>query len=89
MLDAPECPKGCGPLVVPGHPEYTAREGWVWCAACGHDYESEEDYARAVRAEDEYLALEGVKEAQERQVKRTVLDRQALADWNEWAAQHK
>ena len=96
MTDAPQCPEGCGPFGVPGHPESDRTlphdpqgwPGWVWCAACGYLWESDEDYALAVRAQDEYLELEGVKDAQERQDARRADDCKALADWEAWAAQH-
>ncbi len=91
MTDAPQCPEGCGPFGLPGHPEYQSRKnwvGWVNCAACGFLWESAEEYAIAVRAQDEYLALERIEDAQTHEQKRAANDRRALADWEAWAVQH-
>ncbi len=90
MTDAPQCraPESCGPFGLPGHPEDESWEGWCWCAACGYLWESGDDYMLAVRAQDEYLALEGVAEAAKRQEERAASDKRALADWEAWAKQH-
>ena len=90
MIDAPDCkgPDKCGPLAIPGHPEYTDREGWCWCAACGFDWEATaEEYALAVRADDEWRAMEGHRESAAREVQRAEDDKKALAEWERWASQ--
>jgi len=84
MIDAPMCraPEGCGPFGIP----FDDVLFEVRCAACGWNWNDEEDYILAVRAEDEYLACEGVKESQEREAKRAEDDRQALIAWTLWAS---
>ncbi len=89
VTEAPQCraEKPCGPFGIPGHPEGDGWEGWVHCAACGHLWEaSPDEYSLAVRAEDEYRALEGDKEAKCREDWRALGDVIALSSWEEWAA---
>lgn len=90
MTEAPLCraEKPCGPFGLPGHPEGgDGWQGWVHCVVCEYLWDSDEDYALAVRAQDEYLALEGVKESQERQDERAYADSNALVEWEKWAKQ--